>query len=96
MNTPNTIVHAATGREYDVDELLDRASDAIAGTVTDMLNERMPGTENRTREELEAIVRKIHLETIQDFFAGKISAENATAHEWRRIAAELDQTSQLA
>lgn len=67
----------------------DMAERAIAGTVEGMIAEGFPGTEGRTREELIAIVRRVHYETRELVYSRRMRAADAAAYEFRRYAEEL-------
>ncbi len=68
---------------YGDDEML------VRNTVNDMIAESYPGTEGRSREELEAIVRHVHEETVGRVLARELQAVDAAAYEWRRFSEEL-------
>ena len=72
--------------QLPTDEMEERA---ILGTVQDMIDEKMPGTEGRTREELIEIVRRVHAETKELVYARKMRAADAANHEFRRYVEEL-------
>jgi hypothetical protein len=57
---------------------------AIEGTVNDLIADNFPGTEGRTREEIEAVVRAVHEETVQLVLARELRAADAAAYEFRR------------
>ncbi len=62
---------------------------AIKGTVEDMIRDSVPGTEGRTRDDLEAIVGRVHDETVRAVSEGRLPATEAAAYEWRRYMEEL-------
>ena len=76
MNNPNI-----TLRQFD--------EGAIEGTVNDLITDGFPGTEGRTREEILAVVRSVHEETVQLVLARKLRAADAAAYEFRRYLEEL-------
>lgn len=63
--------------------------DAIQGTVNDLINDNFPGTENRTREEVVAVVRAVHEEAVQLVLRRELRAADAAAYEFRRYLEEL-------
>jgi hypothetical protein len=67
----------------------DIAARVIAGTVDGMIAEGFPGTEGRTREELLDIVHRVHYETRELVYSGRMRAADAAAYEFRRYTEEL-------
>jgi hypothetical protein len=61
----------------------------IQHTVDDMIRERLPGTEGRSRADIEAIVRHVHRETEGLVLSRELTAADAPAYEWRRFVEEL-------
>ena len=58
------------------DEMAERA---ILGTVDDIIAERMPGSEELSRDELIAVVRRVHYETRELVFSRRMRAADASA-----------------
>jgi hypothetical protein len=69
----------------------DRARDEelIDSMVNDLIAENMPGTEGRSRDELESVVRSVHEETVARVIERDLAAVDAPAYEWRRVIEEL-------
>ena len=61
----------------------------IESIVRDLIAETMPGTEGKSREELEEVVTRVHLETVERVLARELGAIDAPAYEWRRVIEEL-------
>jgi hypothetical protein len=76
MHNPNILL-----RQFD--------EEAVQGTADDLMNDNFPGTENRTREEVVAVVRSVHEETIQLVVKRELRAADAAAYEFRRYLEEL-------
>ena len=50
---------------------------------------KMPGTEGKSRKQLDEVVARVHEETVQRVLARELSASDAPAYEWRRVIEEL-------
>ena len=61
----------------------------IQNTVDDMIREGLPGTEGRSRADLESIVRRVHQETESLVRSRELAASDAASYEWRRFVEEL-------
>jgi len=62
---------------------------AIEGTVEGIIAEQMPGAEGKSRDQLIAIVRRVHNETVRKVMARNLAPTEAYSHEWKRIVEEL-------
>jgi hypothetical protein len=63
---------------HPFDTALTIQSEAVVrGTVDDILREQMPGSETKTREELEAIVRDVHEDAMRRFAVGELKPKTA-------------------
>lgn len=69
------------------DPAWDRA--IIESIVTDLIAESMPGTDGKSREQLEEVVTRVHEETVQRVLARELGAIDAPNYEWRRVIEEL-------
>ncbi len=49
----------------------------------------MPGTDGKSREQLEEVVTRVHEETVQRVLARELGAIDAPNYEWRRVIEEL-------
>ena len=65
------------------------SEEVIQGTVEGLIAEQFPGTEGRTRDEIVAVVRAVHEETIQKVESREMRAADAAAYEYKRYREEL-------
>jgi hypothetical protein len=62
---------------------------AILGTAQGLIEERFPGTERRSLEEVLDVVRRVHAETSELVYSQRMRTADAAAYEYRRYREEL-------
>jgi hypothetical protein len=67
---------------------------AVLGTAEGLIAEGFPGTAGRSRDDVIDVVRRVHAETCELVYSGRMRAADAAAYEFRRYAEELRRDDQ--